>query len=306
MKQNVLKIAVLFLAVLLLAACSAEPAETTTEPSALPTTIQTEPTTTPTTEPTTAPTTVPTTPPTEPPEPVVFFPDAPEAYAVCALPKDADVSDLVTPYWQKCVKMASNTHYISIPAIFPFSQEAIDCQQEIYRLFKDALWAHLTSAAKALDGHYFVTDETLDEKITEFKDYSPRFYHAYEASYESGILTVLVRIDDIHGINTAFHTFKLAVPSGTVDRELFEDPHMGVDDETIRNSLEVYYKEMHAALDSKLDFYQENLKKTLSDENIAACTLLCDTEGKTVIIATIYTVGSVDRVTKAVPLLEQP
>lgn len=227
-----------------------------------------------------------------------LFPDAPARGSVQALPENAQLSDLVKPYWELGAQFAPNedTYYVIIPEIYPFSQEAIDCQAQIYELFADALKAQLNY----LNSTYFIT------KYLDMTDITPEagktsggvFYYGYTGSYQDGILSIVVIIDDVHSGRETYHTFNLSVPSGQASTGA--QPSR----EAIRAALEAAFKEMYANIDSSLDFYQENLKKTLSDENIDACVLSYAEDGTPQVTAWIYTAGSVDKVQKIVPLTE--
>ena len=225
------------------------------------------------------------------------FPDAPSNTTVKALPKNAQLSDLVKPYWELGAQFAPNgdTYYVFIPEIYPFSQEAIDCQTQIYELFAEPLKTQLNY----LSSNYFVTKYlyTADVSPEVGKTSGGTFYYGYTASYQDGMLSIVVIIDDVHSGRETYHTFNLSVPSGQISTGA--QPSR----EAIKATLKAAFEEMYAKIDSNLDFYQENLKKTLSDENIDACVLSYAEDGTPQITAWIYTFGSVDKVQKILPVL---
>ena len=234
----------------------------------------------------------------EPPLPdPIQFPDAPSKGSVQALPENAQLSDLVSTYWQKGIHyVAVDKYYVIIPEIYPFSQEAIDCEQEIYKLFADALkerFQSLDEYSREQLQYFDVSD--VDPSVGQTS--APVHYYGYTASYQDGILSIVVIIDDdITGRDT-YHTFNLSVPSEQIATGA--QPSR----EAIKATLKAAFEEMYANIDSSLDFYQENLKKTLSDENIDACALSYAEDGTPQITAWIYTFGSVDKVQKLIPVL---
>lgn len=232
-------------------------------------------------------------------ETAVLFPEAPEAAKVKALPENFDISTLVQPYWQQCVKFNNNTFYLSIPAIYPFSQGAINCQQKIYEIFETSLRAHLEGLA-ASGNTPTCSLEMPEENVAEFFSSGPVCYFGYTAHYRKGILSILIRTDDLFSSQSYYHVFNLKVPEGTA----VQDPHLGASDEMLVESLRVTYNQMHAMLDPSLDFYQDNLKKTLSEDNIDACRVFYGEDGRRMVAAYIYTMGSVDRVERVFPLKE--
>lgn len=234
----------------------------------------------------------------EPPLPdPIQFPGAPAKGSVQALPENAQLSDLISPYWQKGIHfVAVDKYYVIIPEIYPFSQEAIDCEQEIYKLFADALKERFQSLDRDFRERlqYF---DVSDADPSVGQTSAPVFYYGYTASYQDGVLSIVVIIDERIGGQETYHTFNLNVPSGQIATGA--QPSR----EAIRAALEAEYKQMHASIDSSLDFYQENLKKTLSDENIDACVLSYAEDGAPQITAWIYTFGSVEKVQKLIPVL---
>jgi len=225
------------------------------------------------------------------------FPDAPSNTEVKALPENVQLSDLVKPYWEQGIKfVASDTYYIAIPEIYPFNQAAIDCNRVIYSLFAKELQSHI---------NYLIDYHKQNTRYFDISGADPSvgqtnggtFYYGYTASYQDGMLSIVVIIDDVHSGRETYHTFNLSVPSGQISTGA--QPSR----EAIKATLKAAFEEMYAKIDSNLDFYQENLKKTLSDENIDACVLSYAEDGTPQITAWIYTFGSVDKVQKILPVL---
>ena len=226
---------------------------------------------------------------------VPVFPGPPEAADIKSLSGSPTLESLVKPYWEQGFAfVAHDTYYIAIPEVYPFSQEAIDCNREIYSLFEKALKKQIGSLVEYFghDVRYFDISGA-DPSVGQSE--SGVFYYGYTASYQDGLLSIVVILDDPSSGRETYHTFNLAVP-GEISTGALPSR------ETILTALEKEYKAMHANIDSSLDFYMENLKKTLSDENVDACILSYGEDGTAQITAWIYTFGSVDRVQKLIPL----
>lgn len=226
---------------------------------------------------------------------LVVFPDAPEKAAVKALPQTYDAKTLVTPYWEEQFKFSTlkNTEfYMSIPQIYPFSEDAVACQQEIYELFKsDAEWPLLLledNGGKA---------ELLDKREDIFFDQDQyRMCYSYQAGCYNDVLSIAIRINGMDVTWSNYYVFYLDLTTGKRLTEEEANAKYAVDKANIKSVVEAYYRQKNENVDEKLDYYQDNLKKTVADENIDACRLFCTEEGKLMVVADIYAAGSVEKV----------
>ena len=227
-----------------------------------------------------------------------MFPDAPSAAGIRPLPANAGVSDLVKPYWEQGIAFAgSDTYYIAIPEIYPFSEEALDINREIYDLFAAALKNQINGMITDYGQQYIRYFDITGADPAVGAGSGNQFYYGYTASYRNNVLSIVVILDDTASGRETYHAFNLNVSageSGTVD--------IVVNDDVIRAALEAAYKAMHADLDSTLDFYRENLEKTLSDENVRACTVSYGSDGSLQITGWIYTIGAVEKVQKLITI----
>jgi len=228
----------------------------------------------------------------------------PEQAAVKALPDKYDVSTLVSAYWKQGMhfggKNTAFTYHISIPQIYPFSQDAVSCQQEIYALFKTQLYSNLT----ALQAQHKGQVELLEVPANAFSDRSLLRSYTYSAGCYQNVLSIILRFDITETNHSNYYVYYLDLTTG---KQLTTEEAQGkfsVEQVAIKNAVESYYKELYAESDENADWYQENLKKTVGDDNIVACRLFFTEDGKLMLVANIYTVGSVEKVEKLISLPE--
>lgn len=294
--RNVLLLMLLVFALLLTACANGRQDETTGKPDTTETTVpdlskQTE--ATEDSKETTAPKTQ-----------LVLFPEAPEKATVRALPENYDTAALVSPYWEQQFKFSNlkNTEfYISIPQIYPFSEDAVVCQQEVYELFKTKLSDWVLYLLTEYEGKAVLLDKPED---VFFDQDQYRMCYSYNAGCYKDVLSVVIRINGTDVPWSYYYVYYLDLTTGM--RLTTEEAHAkyAIDKTDIKSAVEAYYRKMHANFDEKLDSYQDDLKKTVSDENIDACRLLCTEDGELMILADIYTVGNVEKVEKLIELPE--
>lgn len=240
--------------------------------------------------------------PAPPPENATFlFPEAPEVTKVKALPGSYDAAELVPSYWEQSVAFKdANSFYISIPEIYPFSKEAITAQQEIYQLFYDELHWLVRHSVK-----YPVTKALDTSEVSIFSDFgsAPIECYGYSAGIRDGILSVTVR-NDLHGsIGRSYYVYNFDLATGKrLDSESVTD-RLGVSQDAITQGITEYYAEMYAGLpDETAEFYQQNLKKTLSEENLSAGQVCIGEDGSVIMAVEIYSDGSFEHVQRLVKI----
>lgn len=279
--KNTKMITLLLIFVLLLTGCVQGIADETTAPEQ---TKQTE-------------TTAPQVETTEPSVELVVFPDAPEEPEEKPL---TEHSQVVTDYWAQGLhfgnKNTAFTYYISIPEIYPFSTDAVTCQKEIYELFTNRLYDDLT----ALEVQHKGNIQQLEVPEGLFLDDTIKRTYAYTAGVYGDVLSIAIRFDMEETENANYYVYYLDLTTGK--RLTEEDEKLAVEATIVRKALEECYQEMHFQVDTAADWYQEKLKKTVSDENIKACRVFFTEDGERILVARIYAAGSVETVEKLISL----
>lgn len=246
-------------------------------------------------------TAVPTTEQTVPTQPSLTVPDMQLSAQVRPLPEQYTAAELVAAYWEQGINFNGKdylTYHISVPSVYPFSEDAVAVQQEIFGLFNDWLGYDLTTLAKEYAGKI----RTLEMPDNAFYDSSVTNCFSYCAGIRSGVLSILIRKDIRDVPRSQYMCFWLDLETGKRLDAAGAAEKYAVDTEVTRQALEAYYRQMHSQIDPGLDFFQENLKKTVSDENVAACRLFCTEDGNLGVVANIYTPGSAPKVEKLVIL----
>lgn len=234
---------------------------------------------------------------TEPSVELVVFPDAPEEPVEKPL---TEHSQVVTDYWAQGLhfgnKNTAFTYYISIPEIYPFSTDAVTCQKEIYELFTNRLYDDLT----ALEVQHKGNIQQLEVPEGLFLDDTIKRTYAYTAGVYRDVLSIAIRFDMEETENANYYVYYLDLTTGK--RLTEDDEKLAVEAEVIEKALEACYQDMHSDVDATADWYQEQLKKTVSDENIKACRVFFTEDGERILVARIYTAGSVETVEKLISL----
>ena len=145
---------------------------------------------------------------------LLMFPDAPEQSDINALPDKYNVKDLVTSYWSQGFRFGDKstaiTYYISIPQIYPYSQDAVACQQEIYDAFKTELYDDLT---------LFKTQykENIKQKKVPkyaFTEQAKDRTYTYTAGIYENILSVVLRFEIPDTRNSNYYVYYLDLTTG--------------------------------------------------------------------------------------------
>lgn len=234
---------------------------------------------------------------TEPSVELVVFPSAPEEPEEKPLTEHTEV---VTDYWTQGLhfgdKNTAFTYYISIPEIYPFSTDAVICQKEIYELFINRLYDDLT----ALEVQHKGNIQQLEVPEGLFLDDTIKRTYAYTAGVYGDVLSIAIRFDMEETENANYYVYYLDLTTGK--RLTEEDEKLAVGATIVRKALEECYQEMHSQVDTAADWYQEKLKKTVSDENIKACRVFFTEDGERILVARIYAAGSVETVERLISL----
>ncbi len=239
---------------------------------------------------------------TEPSVELVVFPAAPEQSVVKPLPEK---SGLVTAYWAQGLhfgdKNTAFTYYISIPEIYPFSTDAVACQKEIYELYKNRLYEDLT----ALETQHKGNIQQLEVPEGLFLDDTVKRTYAYTAGVYADVLSIAIRFDMEETENSNYYVYYLDLTTGKrlTDLQAQEKYSRNITD--IKNAVADFYRNLYNAFPQTHDWYQAQMDKTLSDDNIKDCQVFCTEEGKLMLVARIYTAGSVETVEKLISLPQQ-
>ena len=230
---------------------------------------------------------------------IVVFPAAPEEPVEKPL---TEHSEVVTDYWTQGLHFGDEntafTYYISIPQIYPFSTDAVTCQKEIYELYTNRLYNDLT----ALQAQHKGNVQQLEVPEGAFLDSELTRVYTYTAGVYEDVLSIAVRFDMEETENEKYYVYYLDLATGKRMTEEDAQEKLAVEAAVIKKAVEACYQEMHSQMDATADRYQEQLKKTVSDENINACRVFFTEDGKRMIVARIYTAGSVETVEKLIVL----
>lgn len=266
----------MLLAALLLTGCAATPPEDT----------KPDTTTAPDTTPAQTEATVETTVAAELSAPV--YPER----SVTALPEKANVEDVVSSYWEETLEWVDKPGNacslpIAIPQIHPFSDDAIRCEKEIFDILFPIAEETLTHMEEKLSQSWakigyeaFVNEDVLSLVIVKETDYDLTEYHVYNLDLSTG--EQLTREGLLEKLAVSEADFKAAAESAV--------------EETFVNR----YGEKGKNADQ--DFYQEQLERSLSKENLEKTEIYLDAEGKAVLVADVYAMAGAASYPTRIPL----
>lgn len=221
-------------------------------------------------------------------------PEAPVALPVTALPQNFDVSTLVSPYYQQGVEIIGNgSYYISLPAIYPFSEDAIACQQEIYDTVLPTLEYY---ADRSSYTDIFETALIPYESIYTAEDIAGVGYEAY---LYRNTLSIVVWERDRYG-TVHYFVYSLDISTGRRLGQKSMRARAGMDTEDIRQLLEAEFTKQwpgypfagEAATDLNA-LYRQQLDNTLSDENLESSQIFFTGNGSIYVSAKIYALTDV-------------
>lgn len=273
------KALVLLFLLLLLSGCVATPPETTP----------------PTTETTAPPTTETTAPPP-------LFPGSPKSQPVKMLMGEITLDRLVESYWSRQIRLADGTVcYVSIPQITPFSQEAVECQKEIYGLFRQYLQKALDTAGVAAVTPW---DSLLPlEDLIQLPQEKEVRYYTYSAAYCNGVFSILVRADGHLGSDmpyppsTPYSVYNLPV----TEAHILPDPLR----DSVKWTLERHYMNTYSPEDSvSAADYNTGMSRTL--QYYAKSLAFYREGGRISIVGNVYPPGSAEPVQQVANIVSKP
>lgn len=207
----------------------------------------------------------------------LFAPVYPER-SVTALPEKAPVEDVVSSYWEETLEWVDKPGNvcrlpIAIPQIYPFSEDAIRCEKEIF----DVLFP--------------IAEETLANMEEELSQSWARI--GYEAFVNGDVLSLLIVKETVYDL-TEYHVYNLDLSTGKqLTREglleklaVSEADFKAAAETAVEKTFVNRYGEKEKSYDQ--DFYQEQLDRSLSKENLEKTEIYLDAEGKAVLVADIY------------------
>lgn len=266
----------MLMAALLLAGCAVTPPEDT----------KPDTTTVPDTTPAQTEATVETTVATE-----LFAPVYPER-SVTALPEKAPVEDVVSSYWEETLEWVDKPGNacrlpIAIPQIYPFSEDAIRCEKEIF----DVLFP--------------IAEETLANMEEELSQSWAKI--GYEAFVNGDVLSLLIVKETVYDL-TEYHVYNLDLSTGKqLTREglleklaVSEADFKAAAETAVEETFVNRYGEKEKSYDQ--DFYQEQLDRSLSKENLEKTEIYLDAEGKAVLVADIYAMAGATSYPTRIPM----
>lgn len=128
---------------------------------------------------------------------------------------------------------------------------------------------------------------------------------SYEAWIYEDTLTLMIQDISDWGFSTYFaYTFRIS------DGELLEDDEMALRfditedalESAVRNALNEQYKNLYGSGSTSNEYYQTQLDKTLSEENIDDVSYYLSQEGDLMVLATIYSLAGADAYQYPVPI----
>ena len=225
-------------------------------------------------------------------------PAAPVPSEVLPLPESYDASTLVYPYYAQGVDIVGHaTYYISLPSIYPFSEDAIDCQQDIYNAVLPKLKSY-----EETSGYDDIYDTVLIPY--ENKQYvSDPSGIGYEAYLCGGVLSIVVYDKD--PIDTIdHHVFNLDISTGERLNTAAMMIRFGITENEIRKALENAFLAHYPSLDSSDSFYKKQLNNTISSKNISDTRIFITNDGTLMLAAEIYSLAGANSYSELIPLLD--
>ena len=220
------------------------------------------------------------------------IPEAPTAAAV--QPRPPYDGALVTPYWEQGVDIIGHsTYFISIPQIWPFSQDAIDCQAEIYEDLLPTLKYYEETA-----GYTDLYDVRL-LPISEKTSYQKPRGISYSNYIYKDILSIVVgtlRVDDM----TQYFAYNLDLTTGKRmnNEDILKRLNLGSVD--IKEALSSAYTQLYGSSSGP------QLEKTISKDNINATQFYVTGDGSVMAAARIYSIAGADSYMHLIPVYTPP
>lgn len=217
---------------------------------------------------------------TTPPTYAANIPDAPvyPDRVVAPLPESVTVDDLVSPYWEETLRWddTDGEHCVfpvAVPQIYPFSEDAIRCEKEIF----DHLFPILDDALNKMG---IGISQSLNQV-------------GYEAHLNGQILSLIVFQEtptDLH----LYQVYNFDIASGKKLSEGDLLAHLGISrddfhdraDTAVRNHFVSLYGEKETSKDPT--FYQSQLNMSTNEGHLDKAELYLDATGRLMMVADIY------------------
>lgn len=233
---------------------------------------------------------------------VFTIPEAPVALPVTALPEDFDSAILVPPYYQQGVNIKGNgIYFISLPSVYPFSDDAVACQQEIYD--------HVLPTLEYYADRSSYTD-IFDTALIPYESIhnADRFGGiGYEAYLYRNTLSIVVWNKDRDG-TIRYSVYSLDISTGRRLNQETVRVRANIEPEDIRQLLEAEFTRQwpgypytgEAATDLNA-LYRQQLDSTLSDENLESSQVFFTSDGSIYVAANIYALADAEYNTCLIP-----
>jgi len=203
-------------------------------------------------------------------------------------------SALVTPYWEQGLDIVEHaTFFISIPQIWPFSQDAIDCQEEIWEALLPTLKYYEETAGYT--DIYDVRLLPMSEKVY----YNNPAGISYSSYIYKDILSIVVETLTQYDMTEHF-VYNLDLTTGKrIGNEALLD-RLGIGSVDLKESLRAAYIKRYNSSSG------EQLDKTLSKENLDAVRLYVTNDGTLMAAARIYSIAGADSYMHLIPVHTPP
>lgn len=210
------------------------------------------------------------------------IPAAPEVAKVQSLPMYYSADSLTIPYYEQGLDIVGHgTYFISIPSVFPFSQDAVDCQADIYNNLLPTLKFYEETAGYTdiYDIRLLPMSEKENVRYLAGIDYA-----AYE--YKD-ILSIVVWVKNYYdGIE--YFVYNLDLDTGKRMDNAAVLKRLGIGSSDMKALYDAAYVERFG------DYQTPQREKTVSTENIAASQIYVTNDGTVMVAANIYQIAGAD------------
>ena len=219
-------------------------------------------------------------------------PTAPTGRTVTSLPEEYTLDDLVFPYWEETLEWSdgynNNTFTAVIPGIYPFSEDAIRCEAEIFQFMSP----FAEEALDLMNRHMSVSSAAI----------------GYDAYLNGKILSLVVWEDDNHDRIT-YQVFNLDLSTGkqllSADMKTLVD----ISDADISAAISDAFLSKYGSKDSFTnpdlsEAYQEQYDRSIAQENIDLAQIYLGENGEAFIAANVYSLAGADYYPQLLPLNE--
>lgn len=234
-----------------------------------------------------------------------YIPAAPATPDVTPLPESFDASTLVTPYYeymQDGGMIGDTPYYITLPSIYPFSEDAVTCQQDIYISVFPTMEYYATNT-----GYRNTGDTVVQSPFEDVENENDPDGIGYEVHLYDNILTIVVWTK-LPTDPTEHYIFALDISTGERLSEFAMRSRLGITDEDVRQFLE-------KTLSDKYPWYfpngginpadatdpQRRLLRMLSEENVANSQVFITEDGSIYVAANVYALAGAEYYSQLLP-----